>query len=84
MVGVLDLASNVSEGRLFLYFPNKSTYRAPGSGIRNTTTVFDAPKCDRVRVPRHVPYDGILQVCHAKMFPVSIKPKRCILALLST
>jgi len=43
MVGVLDLASNVSEG------------------IRNTTTVFDAPKSDRVRVPRHVPYDGILQ-----------------------
>ncbi|KAF8335473.1 vacuolar protein sorting-associated protein 13 [Cantharellus anzutake] len=43
MVGVFDLASNVSEG------------------IRNTTTVFDAPKRDRVRIPRHVPYDGILQ-----------------------
>jgi len=42
VIGVLDLASNVTEG------------------IRNTTTVFDAPKRDRVRVPRLVPSDGVL------------------------
>jgi len=42
MVGVFDLASNVSEG------------------IRNTTTVFDKPQRERVRIPRHIPYDGIL------------------------
>ncbi|KAG1749982.1 vacuolar protein sorting-associated protein 13 [Suillus paluster] len=29
-------------------------------GIRNTTTVFDKPERDRVRLPRHVPPDGIL------------------------
>jgi len=42
MVGVFDLAANVSEG------------------IRNTTTVFDGPQRDRVRIPRHIPHDGIL------------------------
>jgi len=29
-------------------------------GIRNTTTVFDNPERDRVRMPRHVPADGVL------------------------
>ncbi|KAL4243512.1 VPS13 family protein [Abortiporus biennis] len=29
-------------------------------GIRNTTTVFDNPARDRVRLPRHVPADGVL------------------------
>jgi len=43
VVGVFDLASNVSEG------------------IRNTTTVFDTPQRDRVRKPRLVPADGVLQ-----------------------
>ncbi|CAK5280530.1 unnamed protein product [Mycena citricolor] len=43
VVGVFDLASNVSEG------------------IRNTTTVFDGPERDRVRLPRHVPSDGVLR-----------------------
>jgi len=42
VVGVFDLASNVSEG------------------IRNTTTVFDAPARERVRQPRHAPGDGVL------------------------
>ncbi|CAL1695807.1 unnamed protein product [Somion occarium] len=31
-----------------------------GEGIRNTTTVFDRPERDRVRLPRHVPFDGVL------------------------
>lgn len=31
-------------------------------GIRNTTTVFDGPQRDRVRIPRHVPFDGVLAV----------------------
>ncbi|KAG2023495.1 hypothetical protein CC2G_001143 [Coprinopsis cinerea AmutBmut pab1-1] len=43
VVGVFDLASNVSEG------------------IRNTTTVFDNPERDRVRVPRLTPADGVLK-----------------------
>ncbi|KIY52729.1 hypothetical protein FISHEDRAFT_63685 [Fistulina hepatica ATCC 64428] len=43
VVGVFDLAANVSEG------------------IRNTTTVFDSPARDRVRLPRHVPADGVLR-----------------------
>ncbi|THV04954.1 vacuolar protein sorting-associated protein 13 [Dendrothele bispora CBS 962.96] len=43
VVGVFDLASNVSEG------------------IRNTTTVFDNPERDRVRLPRLVPHDGVLR-----------------------
>ncbi|KAH9835542.1 vacuolar protein sorting-associated protein 13 [Rhodofomes roseus] len=42
VIGVFDLASNVSEG------------------IRNTTTVFDNPARDRVRLPRLVPSDGVL------------------------
>ncbi|PCH33647.1 vacuolar protein sorting-associated protein vps13 [Wolfiporia cocos MD-104 SS10] len=42
VVGVFDLASNVSEG------------------IRNTTTVFDNPARDRVRLPRITPADGVL------------------------
>lgn len=29
-------------------------------GIRNTTTVFDNPERDRVRLPRHIPADGVL------------------------
>ncbi|KAG6336571.1 hypothetical protein ID866_2509 [Astraeus odoratus] len=29
-------------------------------GIRNTTTVFDKPERDRIRLPRHVPPDGVL------------------------
>ena len=29
-------------------------------GIRNTTTVFDAPARERVRQPRHTPADGVL------------------------
>ncbi|KAF8168100.1 vacuolar protein sorting-associated protein 13 [Crassisporium funariophilum] len=43
VVGVFDLASNVSEG------------------IRNTTTVFDNPERDRVRLPRLVSADGVLR-----------------------
>ncbi|KAH9950347.1 vacuolar protein sorting-associated protein 13 [Amylocystis lapponica] len=42
VVGVLDLASNLSEG------------------IRNTTTVFDNPARDRVRLPRLIPSDAVL------------------------
>ncbi|KDQ63547.1 hypothetical protein JAAARDRAFT_29565 [Jaapia argillacea MUCL 33604] len=42
MIGVFDLASNVSEG------------------IRNTTTVFDNPERDRVRLPRYISPDGVL------------------------
>ncbi|KAI8995643.1 vacuolar protein sorting-associated protein 13 [Trametes punicea] len=42
VIGVLDLAANVSEG------------------IRNTTTVFDNPARDRVRLPRLIPADGVL------------------------
>lgn len=48
VVGVFDLASNVSEG------------------IRNTTTVFDNPERDRVRLPRLVPADGILRSYSAR------------------
>ncbi|TFK77101.1 vacuolar protein sorting-associated protein 13 [Pluteus cervinus] len=43
VVGVFDLASNVSEG------------------IRNTTTVFDSPERERVRLPRLIPSDGVLK-----------------------
>ncbi|KAF8898743.1 hypothetical protein BD779DRAFT_1795358 [Infundibulicybe gibba] len=48
VIGVFDLASNVSEG------------------IRNTTTVFDSPERDRVRLPRHVPGDGVLRPYSAR------------------
>ncbi|KAJ7169902.1 vacuolar protein sorting-associated protein 13 [Mycena filopes] len=48
VVGVFDLASNVSEG------------------IRNTTTVFDGPARDRVRLPRHVSADGVLRPYDAR------------------
>jgi len=48
VVGVFDLASNVSEG------------------IRNTTTVFDNPERDRVRVPRIIPMDGVLRSYSAR------------------
>lgn len=33
-----------------------------GEGIRNTTTVFDTPERDRVRMPRLIPADGYLRV----------------------
>ncbi|KAI5965822.1 VPS13 [Candida pseudojiufengensis] len=42
-IGVLDLASNVSEG------------------IRNTTTVFDGEGLDKVRLPRYINPDGIIE-----------------------
>ncbi|KAF7306925.1 hypothetical protein MIND_00485000 [Mycena indigotica] len=48
VVGVFDLASNVSEG------------------IRNTTTVFDGPARDRVRLPRHISSDGVLRPYDAR------------------
>ncbi|RDB28887.1 Vacuolar protein sorting-associated protein 13 [Hypsizygus marmoreus] len=48
VIGVFDLASNVSEG------------------IRNTTTVFDSPDRDRVRLPRHIPADGVLRPYSAR------------------
>lgn len=48
VVGVFDLASNVSEG------------------IRNTTTVFDNPDRDRVRLPRLIPVDGVLRPYSAR------------------
>ncbi|KAJ4486135.1 vacuolar protein sorting-associated protein 13 [Lentinula aciculospora] len=48
VVGVFDLASNVSEG------------------IRNTTTVFDSPERDRVRLPRLVPHDQVLRPYSAR------------------
>ncbi|KAJ3842350.1 vacuolar protein sorting-associated protein 13 [Lentinula raphanica] len=48
VVGVFDLASNVSEG------------------IRNTTTVFDSPDRDRVRLPRLVPHDQVLKPYSAR------------------
>ncbi|KAF7310912.1 hypothetical protein HMN09_00634500 [Mycena chlorophos] len=48
VVGVFDLASNVSEG------------------IRNTTTVFDGPARDRVRLPRHISADGVLRPYDAR------------------
>ncbi|KAG5639247.1 hypothetical protein H0H81_005321 [Sphagnurus paluster] len=43
VIGVFDLASNVSEG------------------IRNTTTVFDNPARERIRLPRHVASDRVLR-----------------------
>ncbi|KAJ3515399.1 hypothetical protein NLJ89_g1777 [Agrocybe chaxingu] len=43
VVGVFDLASNVTEG------------------IRNTTTVFDNPERDRIRLPRLIASDGVLR-----------------------
>ncbi|KAF8078623.1 vacuolar protein sorting-associated protein 13, partial [Lyophyllum atratum] len=48
VIGVFDLASNVSEG------------------IRNTTTVFDSPERERVRLPRHVSADGVLRPYSAR------------------
>ncbi|KAG7099216.1 hypothetical protein E1B28_001083 [Marasmius oreades] len=48
VVGVFDLASNVSEG------------------IRNTTTVFDSPERDRVRLPRLTPHDHVLKPYSAR------------------
>ncbi|KAG6900136.1 hypothetical protein C0993_002481 [Termitomyces sp. T159_Od127] len=48
VIGVFDLASNVSEG------------------IRNTTTVFDSPRRERVRLPRHVPADKVLRPYSAR------------------
>jgi len=48
VVGVFDLASNVSEG------------------IRNTTTVFDNPERERARLPRQIPFDGVLRPYSAR------------------
>ncbi|KAF9270221.1 DUF1162-domain-containing protein [Marasmius fiardii PR-910] len=48
VVGVFDLASNVSEG------------------IRNTTTVFDSPERDRVRLPRLTPHDHVMKPYSAR------------------
>ncbi|KAI0033184.1 hypothetical protein K488DRAFT_78064 [Vararia minispora EC-137] len=42
VVGVFDLAANVTEG------------------VRNTTTVFDSPARERVRLPRHIAADKVL------------------------
>ncbi|KXN90021.1 Vacuolar protein sorting-associated protein 13 [Leucoagaricus sp. SymC.cos] len=56
VVGVFDLASNVSEGRSSVFV----------FGIRNTTTVFDNPERDRVRLPRLIPADGVLRAYSAR------------------
>jgi vacuolar protein sorting-associated protein 13A/C len=59
-VGLFDFASNVAEGSptplLTDHHFNSMT------GVRNTTTVFDNPARDRVRLPRLVQPDGILVV----------------------
>jgi hypothetical protein len=47
-VGVFDLASNLSEGMSYPVRRTRLAYRR--SGIRNTTTVFDKPERDRVRL----------------------------------
>lgn len=58
---MFDLAANVSEGVLLMIREKKTTFQL-FIGIRNTTTVFDGPQRDRVRIPRHVPFDGVLAV----------------------
>ena len=53
VVGVFDLAANVSEGKIALtLLYNSATLMAVKLGIRNTTTVFDRPARDRVRQVR--------------------------------
>jgi vacuolar protein sorting-associated protein 13A/C len=48
VVGVFDLASNVTEGDWHVkLFDSNSDHLI---GIRNTTTVFDSPERDRVRL----------------------------------
>lgn len=37
-----------------------------GEGIRNTTTVFDAEGLDKVRLPRHISYEGIVKPYSAR------------------
>lgn len=54
IIGVFDLASNVTEGiNIRFSFLIK--------GIKNTTTVFE-DELDRQRLPRHIAKDGILRV----------------------
>ena len=53
VVGVFDLAANVSEGKIALTsLCNSAPLMAVKIGIRNTTTVFDRPARDRVRQVR--------------------------------
>lgn len=76
VVGVFDLASNVTEGSINVieifhfghtcafidFFHHHIILSSTHPGIRNTTTVFDANDIDRVRLPRYVGRDGILRV----------------------
>jgi vacuolar protein sorting-associated protein 13A/C len=50
VVGVFDLASNVSEGKSMHPPCKPNTVNLVDLGIRNTTTVFDNPERDRVRL----------------------------------
>ena len=53
VVGVFDLAANVSEGKIALtLLYNPAPLLTVEIGIRNTTTVFDRPARDRVRQVR--------------------------------
>lgn len=54
VVGVFDLASNVSEGKFISFRLSFEILTDPG--IRNTTTVFDNPERDRVRLVNPSPY----------------------------
>jgi vacuolar protein sorting-associated protein 13A/C len=61
VVGVFDLASNVTEGEC-----NECTVWCAGAhpckGIRNTTTVFDNPARDRVRLVSWILVHGVYQL----------------------
>lgn len=36
-------------------------FAATATGVRNTATMFDPPDRGRARIPRHVPFDGVLK-----------------------
>ena len=50
VIGVFDLAANVSEGMYLRKLHRDAVVLITGLGIRNTTTVFDNPARERVRL----------------------------------
>lgn len=54
------MANNVTEGKT-RPFEFEIVLTRWFIGIRNTTTVFDPTGLERVRLPRVIPYDGVLR-----------------------
>lgn len=64
--GGIGLAKGVAKGVAGLFVKPvvgvTDLFANTATGVRNTATMFDPPDRGRARIPRHVPFDGVLKV----------------------